>query len=90
MNFMLSYDLNKSGKNYDGLIDKIKSISTTWCTPCRSTWLISCAFTTSEALYAQLHPLMDSDDYIVIAAITKDVYGYMDKEVAEHITTYFR
>lgn len=87
--YMISYDLNKSDKNYDGLIKAIKDISTDWCKPVKSTWVIKTNLLSSKAVYDALSSQLDDNDYIIIAAITKDVYGYMSKDVADYLSSNF-
>lgn len=39
MTYMISYDLNKPGKNYPELYDEIQSLGS-WCHPVDSTWFV--------------------------------------------------
>lgn len=68
--YMIGYDLNKQGKNYDGLIAKIKEISDGFWHHLDSTWLIGHAgnaITIREAL----EPYLDADDELLVALLTK-------------------
>jgi hypothetical protein len=67
--YLIGYDLNKSGKNYDGLIDKIKEIPTLWWHHLDSTWIIK---TDQSAVQVrdQLKPYLDSDDELLVVRLT--------------------
>ena len=68
--YMVGYDLNKSGKNYDGLIAKIKQISADWWHHLDSTWLIS-HNGDSVAVRDTLSPYIDKDDELLIVKLAK-------------------
>lgn len=90
MNYMISYDLNKSGQDYEALFEAIKNASNgIWCKPCKSTWLIQSGCQTSTALYEALEKSLDANDFIVIAKIDGTVYGRMEKSVADYIGKHF-
>lgn len=69
--YMVGYDLNKSGKNYDGLISKIKEISGIWWHHLDSTWLITHAGG-SAAIRDALLPYIDKDDELLVSKIEKN------------------
>jgi len=90
MNFIISYDLNKDDKNYDGLIEKIKEISTgIWCSPCKSTWVINSSLRSSREAYEKLATEIDDNDYIIIVEITTNIYGLMHKDNADFLSKHF-
>lgn len=66
--FMIGYDLNKSGKDYDGLIAEIKSISGTWWHHLDSTWLVVTDLTAVQ-VRDRLAPHLDSDDELLVAKV---------------------
>lgn len=69
--YCVSYDLNKSGKNYEGLYEELKK--TAWAHVLGSTWLVS----TSESvvqLRDRLRTRMDSDDSIFISKVNRGEY----------------
>jgi hypothetical protein len=67
---MVGYDLNKSGKNYDGLIEKIKQISSDWWHQLDSTWLIVHGGTSINVRDA-LNPYIDKDDELLVVQLMK-------------------
>lgn len=89
MKYMISYDLNKHDKNYDGLIEAIKKVSTAWCCPCKSTWMIHSSYTDAAEVYKRLSSEIDQNDYLVVCEITGNCYGQMDKETADFISKNF-
>lgn len=77
---MIGYDLNKSDKDYDGLIDKIKEISGTWWHHLDSTWIIKTNKSAQE-IRDLLSPFIDSNDELLVAQISGDAAwkGFNDK-----------
>jgi len=69
--FLIGYDLNKAGKDYDGLIDKIKDLANGWWHHLDSTWLIKSDLTCSQIRDA-LKPYLDHDDELLVLNITGD------------------
>lgn len=90
MNYMLSYDLNKADKNYDGLIEKIKEISTQWCSPCKSTWIIQSDLLNAESVFKQLANQIDSNDHLIVAGFERDLYGAVSKENTDRLMRNFK
>lgn len=69
--YMIGYDLNKAGKNYDGLIKRIKEISANWWHHLDSTWIIDCNLT-SVAIRDALRLHIDSDDELLVVALKSE------------------
>jgi hypothetical protein len=69
--YMVGYDLNKSGKNYDELIEKIKEVANGWWHHLDSTWLIQHAGT-AVTIRNALAPYIDDDDELLVALMGKD------------------
>lgn len=86
MTYLVSYDLNTPGKNYDALYEAIKDASNgTWCKPLRSVYIIESSLT-SGAIYNRLSPYLDSNDRVLIAEVTSNTYWYLDKKVSDYLT----
>ena len=68
----INYDLNKSGQNYEGLINKIKTIANGYARPCKSFWLIRTNMTQQE-VYNSLLPFIDQNDTLLVSLF--DIYG---------------
>ncbi len=67
---MVGYDLNKAGKDYTGLISKIKEISNGWWHNLDSTWLIGHGGS-SETIRNALKPFLDKDDELLVVLLAK-------------------
>jgi len=68
--YMIGYDLNKAGKNYNGLIERIKEISNGYWHHLDSTWLIGSAGTAGTIRDA-LYPYLDGDDELVVVLLAR-------------------
>ena len=64
MIYIVAYDLNKQGKDYDGLFKAIQSYPDNINCQ-KSVWLIS-TNATAENIYDTLKPHIDGDDFILI------------------------
>lgn len=67
--YMIGYDLNKSDKDYDGLIKKIKEISGTWWHHLDSTWIIKTT-KSAEEIRNLLSPYIDNNDELLVAHLS--------------------
>ncbi len=67
MVYIINYDLNKTGQNYNGLYDAIKSYGT-WAHGLDSTWFIETNETSSQ-IFDRLAPSIDSNDYLFVTRI---------------------
>lgn len=77
---MVGYDLNKSGQNYDKLIEALKSYGTYWhCLD--STWLIKTTKTCAQVC-EELTTCIDSNDELLVAELAGAAawYGFNEKE----------
>lgn len=88
--YLITYDLNKSGQNYSGLYDAIKTASynDTWWHYLDSTWIIKSSMTTSQ-VYDILKPYIDNNDHILVIEVVENYYGFLPndawKYLKEHI-----
>lgn len=76
--YCITYDLNKSDKNYEGLYEAIRNFD--YFHVMDSVWFIKTNFTVTE-IYNKLKPQIDSNDYLFISEITSNYYGYLNKDV---------
>lgn len=63
-NLLITYDLNKSGKNYDGVFDAIKSLGS-WAKYQKSAWFVSTNYSVTQAR-DHIWKQMDSDDSLMV------------------------
>lgn len=66
---MVGYDLNKTGQNYDKLIEALKSNYDNWWHHLDSTWLIKTSKTCVE-VRDELRAFIDSNDELLVAELT--------------------
>jgi hypothetical protein len=66
---LVGYDLNKSGKDYDGLFEQIKSSCSKWWHHLDSTWIIKTNKTCAE-VRDLLSPFIDSDDELLVVKLS--------------------
>ncbi|MDK8193762.1 hypothetical protein QP794_27140 [Paenibacillus sp. UMB7766-LJ446] len=74
---LVSYDLNKSDKDYNGLYEVLKSFG--YCHYLDSTWLISTELTPTE-LYNRLSSHIDENDFCLVIKVTSEYYGWLPTE----------
>jgi hypothetical protein len=67
---LVSYDLTAPGRNYDDLIEAIKSHNG-WAHPLKSVWFVSTQLTPAQ-LRDELKATMDSNDKILVVDTTND------------------
>lgn len=76
--YLVTYDLNKPGANYDALYERIKSYGT-WCHLVDSTWIVV-STATAQAVYDHLKPALDADDNIFVVNISGQArQGWLSK-----------
>jgi hypothetical protein len=69
--YMIGYDLNKPGKDYDGLIEAIKAMFDTWWHHLDSTWLVRTDLSAVDIRDA-LKAYLDSSDELLVSRISPD------------------
>lgn len=77
--YLIGYDLNKNGQEYDSLIEEIKRLGKWWhCLD--STWIIK-SNATAMAIRDQLSPFIDSNDELLVAALSGEAAwkGFSEK-----------
>jgi len=79
----VSYDLNKSGQNYDALYEELKR-SPGWCHVLDSTWLVSTT-ETAKQVSDRLRKHLDENDDLLVMAVTKDHAGWLNQSTWEWI-----
>lgn len=80
MVYEISYDLNKAGKNYDGVMEVIKAVSTgKWMHYLDSTWFIQ-SYLSAKSISDAIQKVADCDDCWIVCEITRQYYGRMNKD----------
>ncbi|OYZ18936.1 MAG: hypothetical protein B7Y39_12955 [Bdellovibrio sp. 28-41-41] len=73
MIYSISYDLKNPGQNYDGLIEKIKSLGA-WAHPCESYWLVDTQLN-SAAVFNILKAFLDGNDVMIVSRFNNDDFS---------------
>ena len=71
---LIGYDLNKTGQDYNDLIEKIKSLGA-WWHHLDSTWIVK-TNQSAVAVRDMLGPLIDSNDELLVIDITGDAAAW--------------
>lgn len=72
--FLVGYDLNEPGQDYEPLYEKLKSFGT-WWHHLDSTWLLQADMQAVD-LRDQLKPLLDSSDELLVIDVTGDAAAW--------------
>lgn len=83
-NFIVAYDLRKSGQDYSGLIKAIKSYP--YIREMQSTWFIKSSGT-SSAIYDKLSAHIDENDSLFICRIPADYMGWLHPDTVKFLST---
>ena len=87
--YMIIYDLRNPGRDYNGLYETIKSLSSDWQHPLESTWFIYISQElSSQAIFEKLKEHIDKNDNLFIINVnnSKDRQGWMHKTFWKWIT----
>lgn len=77
---LVTYDLNKPGQNYEGLLKQIKQFA--WARLSESSYAVETDLT-PKALYDLLSPYLDASDTLLVITLTAPYYGRASKEVID-------
>lgn len=87
MVYLITYDLNKSDKDYEGVYQAIKDASTYWCHYWDSSWLIKSNLETADAVFDKIKPHLDNNDCCFVVEVKNNKQGWLTKEQWESINT---
>ena len=87
--YMITYDLNSKGQNYEKVIKAIKDSSIgVWCTFWKSSYLIKSHLTPNQ-ISNNITPHLDSNDSLIIIEVKNNYQGWLNEEewkyIKEHI-----
>ncbi|MEK5167185.1 hypothetical protein NYE69_33425 [Paenibacillus sp. FSL R5-0527] len=80
--YVVSYNLNKAGQDYNGLYEVLKSFG--YCKYLDSTWLIATNLT-ADQLWQRIQPHVDKNDRVLIIRVTNEYSGWLPKPAWEWI-----
>lgn len=86
MVYIISYDLNKSGQNYDGLYDVIKesSDSNRWWHHLDSTWIIKSNLTVGQ-VSDKIKAQVDDNDFYIVIEIKDNKQGWLPEKAWNYL-----
>lgn len=86
MVYMITYDLNKEGQDYDNVINAIKEASTgCWCTFWKSSYLIQSNYTSASQVFKHIEPYLDSNDRLIVIEVKNNKQGYLAEKEWNYI-----
>ena len=86
MVYLITYDLNSPGQNYDDVIQAIKDASTgAWCTFWKSSYLIKSTYTNANDVFAKIKPHLDKNDTALVIEVKNNKQGWLKKEDWDYI-----
>lgn len=89
MVYMITYDLNKSGKDYSGVYQAIKDASDgAWCHYWDSSWLIRSSYTSAGSVFEKIKPHLDSDDRCIVIECRNNKQGWLTQAQWDYIDNY--
>lgn len=82
---MITYDLNKTGQNYEKVIQAIKDVSTgVWCTFWKSSYLIKTNLTPQQ-ITDKIKPHLDSNDTLLVIEVKQNYQGWLEEDDWKYI-----
>lgn len=81
--YVVSYDLNKSGQEYEGLYEELKN-SAAWWHYLDSTWLIYTS-ESADQLYSRIGKHIDENDYALVIEVKRNYQGWLPDKAWEWI-----
>ena len=82
--YLVSYDLNKSGKDYKSFYDEIDKQCKAWCKPLRSVYLVRSDLSVNE-LSDKLKAVIDNDDFLLVIEVRNNKQGWLSEKNWEYI-----
>jgi hypothetical protein len=73
LSYLISYDLDKPGKDYTGIINAIHGMGGVKCL--FSEWFVVTTLN-AEQIYNKLAPFIDSNDRLLIVGLSGEAYWY--------------
>ena len=77
--FVVTYDLNAAGQNYEKVIQAIKDSSVSWCSYWKSSFLIKSNLS-ANAIVNNIKPYLDTNDALIVVKATNEYQGWLTEE----------
>lgn len=79
--YLVTYDLNKKGQDYENVIQAIKDASDgTWCTYWKSSFLIRSNYLTADQVFTKIKPYVDGNDRVIVIEVVNNKQGWLAKK----------
>ncbi len=89
MVYLITYDLNNPGQNYDDVIQAIKDASTgAWCSYWKSSYLIKSNYTTADAVFDKIKPHLDKNDTALVIEVKNNKQGWLTQDQWDYINNH--
>lgn len=86
MTYLITYDLNDPGQNYEDVIQAIKDASTgVWCSYWKSSYIIRSDFQTAQEVFNKIEPFLDKNDRCLVIEVKNNKQGWLTKKQWEYI-----
>lgn len=83
--YMITYDLNSEGQNYEKVIQAIKDASTgVWCSYWESSYLIKSNLTVQQ-VSDKITPHLDSNDRLLTIEVKQNYQGWLAEKQWKYI-----
>ena len=83
--YMITYDLNNPGQNYNDVIEAIKDSSNdVWCSFWKSSYLIKSNLTVQQ-VSDKITPYLDKNDRLIAIECKKNYQGWLSEEEWKYI-----
>lgn len=86
MVYLITYDLNKQGQDYENVINAIKEASTgVWCSYWKSSFLIKSNLESANDVFSKIKPYIDGNDRVLVIEVKNNKQGWLSKDQWKHI-----
>lgn len=83
--YMITYDLNSTGQNYDEVIEAIKDASTgVWCSYWKSSYLIKSNLSVQQ-VSDKITPHLDGNDRLIVIEVKNNYQGWLSEKQWKYI-----
>lgn len=83
MVYLITYDLNNPGQNYDSLYKTIKSLGS-WAHALDSTWFVDTNYSAAQ-IREKLQTHMDSNDLVFVSLVT-EYSAYLNDNIIDWLS----
>lgn len=86
MVYLITYDLNKNGQDYENVINAIKDALTgAWCTFWKSSYLIKSNLSSADDVFKKIQPYLDSNDKLLVIEVKNNKQGWLGQKDWDYI-----